>query len=337
MNEKYGTLPSSSSSSTTNTIVTNGRKPSSVKKSFKLLAKLGLIGLSIYLTFQMFSIQQHASQFQPKNQEEWSKIIKEHPYAPPSANDLRGPCPALNTLANHGFLPRDGRNITQKQLFESVITLGTPTFVAHFISKAPFSKFKKQHPSDTVMSYLRPLKMVDLKQFGIHNAVEHDVSLSRCDTNVPPFDANRFIPERFERMIQLAKKRQEEQENHVKGLNENIRDQGSQEMLVVSSKDVNDHRKLCWLESIRDNPFFSMGTSQQIPIAGESAALLEILGQDSAIQEDHLRSFFIDEKIPDNWQPHPPATLKLIKQMWQSFKGVQQSNATLPKDEDKSD
>ncbi|KAI7849181.1 Chloroperoxidase, partial [Circinella umbellata] len=178
--------------------------------------------------------------------EEWLKIIKEHPYEPPSATDLRGPCPALNTLANHGFLPRDGRNITQKQLFESVVTMGVPTFIAHFISKAPFSKFKQQHPSDTVMSYLRPLKMVDFNQFGIHNAVEHDVSLSRHDANVPPFDANRFIPERFERMIRLAKKRKEEEKNHVNG------------------NDVNDHRKLCWLESIRDNPLFSMGTNHQV-------------------------------------------------------------------------
>lgn len=26
---------------------------------------------------------------------------------------VRGPCPMLNTLANHGFLPRDGRQLTQ--------------------------------------------------------------------------------------------------------------------------------------------------------------------------------------------------------------------------------
>lgn len=26
---------------------------------------------------------------------------------------VRGPCPMLNTLANHGFLPRDGRDLTQ--------------------------------------------------------------------------------------------------------------------------------------------------------------------------------------------------------------------------------
>lgn len=30
-------------------------------------------------------------------------------------NDLvRGPCPMMNTLANHGFLQRDGRNITRE-------------------------------------------------------------------------------------------------------------------------------------------------------------------------------------------------------------------------------
>lgn len=28
----------------------------------------------------------------------------------PAADDLRSPCPVLNALANHGFLPRDGRN-----------------------------------------------------------------------------------------------------------------------------------------------------------------------------------------------------------------------------------
>lgn len=29
-------------------------------------------------------------------------------------NVVRGPCPMMNTLANHGFLPRDGRNITKE-------------------------------------------------------------------------------------------------------------------------------------------------------------------------------------------------------------------------------
>ncbi|KAF7972385.1 hypothetical protein HWV62_18102 [Athelia sp. TMB] len=31
-----------------------------------------------------------------------------HPYIPAGPNDIRGPCPGLNTLASHGYLPRNG-------------------------------------------------------------------------------------------------------------------------------------------------------------------------------------------------------------------------------------
>ncbi|RXW16171.1 heme-thiolate peroxidase [Candolleomyces aberdarensis] len=31
-----------------------------------------------------------------------------HPFRPPGRNDIRGPCPGLNTLANHGYLPHNG-------------------------------------------------------------------------------------------------------------------------------------------------------------------------------------------------------------------------------------
>ena len=33
-------------------------------------------------------------------------------YQAPGPNDSRSPCPALNALANHGYLPRDGHNIS---------------------------------------------------------------------------------------------------------------------------------------------------------------------------------------------------------------------------------
>ncbi|KAK0546529.1 hypothetical protein OC846_005223 [Tilletia horrida] len=39
-----------------------------------------------------------------------SKLVNDanHPYIAPGANDIRGPCPGLNTLANHGYLNRSG-------------------------------------------------------------------------------------------------------------------------------------------------------------------------------------------------------------------------------------
>ena len=37
-----------------------------------------------------------------------------HAFVPPSASDLRGPCPGLNAMANHNYLPHDGwASITQ--------------------------------------------------------------------------------------------------------------------------------------------------------------------------------------------------------------------------------
>ncbi|EEB95895.1 hypothetical protein MPER_05065, partial [Moniliophthora perniciosa FA553] len=45
---------------------------------------------------------------EPHDRIDWSQ----HQFQAPSETDLRSPCPGLNTLANHGFLPRNGSNIT---------------------------------------------------------------------------------------------------------------------------------------------------------------------------------------------------------------------------------
>jgi hypothetical protein len=36
-----------------------------------------------------------------------------HAFHPPTASDQRGPCPALNALANHGYIPHNGSLYTQ--------------------------------------------------------------------------------------------------------------------------------------------------------------------------------------------------------------------------------
>ena len=40
----------------------------------------------------------------------------DHQFKKPNPRDSRSPCPALNVLANHGYLPRDGKNITAVML-----------------------------------------------------------------------------------------------------------------------------------------------------------------------------------------------------------------------------
>ncbi|KAL5383882.1 hypothetical protein DPSP01_005681 [Paraphaeosphaeria sporulosa] len=92
----------------------------------------------------------------------------------PASGDLRSPCPVLNALANHGFLPRDGRNITQGVLIKatSAVNLSTEVTVGLFLAALKTSS----DPASGAFT------LQDLKK---HNIIEHDGSLSRADTGTP--------------------------------------------------------------------------------------------------------------------------------------------------------
>ncbi|KAF4996556.1 hypothetical protein FGRMN_4440 [Fusarium graminum] len=90
----------------------------------------------------------------------------------PGADASRGPCPGLNTLANHGYLPRDGKNINLEILAEGMLN-------GYNIEKM-----------DAVILYTQAIRTspkyplarsFDLADLGRHNILEHDISISRSD------------------------------------------------------------------------------------------------------------------------------------------------------------
>ncbi|KAJ7577448.1 Cloroperoxidase [Mycena floridula] len=92
-----------------------------------------------------------------------------HKWIAPKSTDLRGPCPGLNTLANHGFLPRDGRGLT----LEIVIQAAT-------------DGFNIQHDVLIFAAKLGLMTSGELDTFTLddiklHNTIEHDASVSRGD------------------------------------------------------------------------------------------------------------------------------------------------------------
>ncbi|KAJ7576615.1 Cloroperoxidase [Mycena floridula] len=92
-----------------------------------------------------------------------------HQWTAPTSTDLRGPCPGLNTLANHGFLPRDGRGLT----LETIIQAATDGFniqhdVLIFAAKLGLM----------TSGALDTFTLDDIK---LHNTIEHDASVSRGD------------------------------------------------------------------------------------------------------------------------------------------------------------
>ncbi|KAI2632730.1 Cloroperoxidase [Xylaria nigripes] len=92
-------------------------------------------------------------------------------FKPEEPTDTRGVCPMLNTLANHGFLPRNGRAVTAEVLIKGLqdsLNL-TPEF-SQFLFTA--GRTANPHPNATTF---------DLDHINRHNFFEHDGSLSRQD------------------------------------------------------------------------------------------------------------------------------------------------------------
>ncbi|KAJ7286841.1 Cloroperoxidase, partial [Mycena rebaudengoi] len=93
----------------------------------------------------------------------------DHKWIAPEATDVRSPCPGLNTLANHGYLPRNGKNISIPMILEAVIE-GFNVGPDAIIQAAKFGLLSGDDPITLNLDALR-----------LHNLIEHDASLSRGD------------------------------------------------------------------------------------------------------------------------------------------------------------
>ena len=96
--------------------------------------------------------------------------VAHHDWQKPLEGADRSPCPALNTLANHNYFPRNGRNITDEQIRNSF------TFVYGLGDDV----------SDNLLGTIKDLKNsdgnLDLNVLRAHNVLEHDASLVHDDT-----------------------------------------------------------------------------------------------------------------------------------------------------------
>ncbi|KAJ0119589.1 hypothetical protein N8I77_012663 [Diaporthe amygdali] len=97
-----------------------------------------------------------------------------YPWQAPTDTDVRSPCPALNALANHGLLPRDGKGITIGVLSDAAYTGFTVAADATLV----FGSLAFQTSTTGNAS---TFNLDDLKQHTPH-VLEHDGSMSRNDS-----------------------------------------------------------------------------------------------------------------------------------------------------------
>ncbi|KAI9462010.1 Cloroperoxidase [Lactarius psammicola] len=138
---------------------------------FEALFFAGLLIWDLSLVFvNLFTIKREIGSVTPKGHPGEGGVWPE--YIPPRSGDSRCSCPALNTLANHGIIKRNGRNISFKELsgtirstynFSPSFCLFVPRYIAHVLDRS-YSTGR-----------------FDLADIDVHNGIEHDASLVRRD------------------------------------------------------------------------------------------------------------------------------------------------------------
>lgn len=216
-------------------------------------------------------------------------------YIPPTPADCRSPCPALNTLANHGLLPRNGKGIDYKQLKEALIgvyNLG-PAFGFVF-ARAATKKFADPKTGEFSLCDLL-INVHNNAQPSGSTGIEHSASMSRVDRPSMDFshknDFTQRSPSRAQVDLTLSRT--------TKGM--------------FTLADFSNARKTLWAKSYSVLPALAkdpLNKQEHIIADVEGCLLLGALsgnsnGGEFQISKDYANSFLYNEQFPKGWDRSP--------------------------------
>lgn len=207
-------------------------------------------------------------------------------FHPPGTGDVRSPCPGLNTLANHGFIHHNGKDMTIQHLIDG---LGAGMNMGADFSVVLGAAGLLSSPNPLGGSF-------DLNDLDQHNfPIEHDSSLSRKDAyfgnNYDFYDPN------WQMVL-----------SHFKG------------QKTTSIQTASDGKYERVKDSAARNPTFTYGLREAVISYGETAIYLQTMSDPTSgvANVDYVRSLFEKEKLPVElgWKPSPaPVTLASLGQM----------------------
>ena len=93
-----------------------------------------------------------------------------HAFCPPQQGDSRAPCPAMNSMANHGYLPRDGKCVNASMIVSALqkcFKLSKP--LAWFLTHGALTLLDQGSGN------------FELHDLARHNKIEHNASLYHDD------------------------------------------------------------------------------------------------------------------------------------------------------------
>ncbi|KAI0772774.1 chloroperoxidase-like protein [Trametes elegans] len=188
-------------------------------------------------------------------------------YIPPTKGDSRCSCPALNALANHGILPRDGRNITFPELGKAIrdVYNFAPTF-GFFGPKHAADFLARDYWTDSL----------DLSDLDAHNCIEHDASVTRMDSYHEP-DQGKIPQELIEEVLSSGT------------------GPGGNLVPADLSRLMGKRR----VEAKKANPKYSLSLFHKLFGSWNCSTLVRIFG--GSVQD--LRVILSEERLPEGWEP----------------------------------
>lgn len=242
-----------------------------------------------------------------------SASLQRGDYAPVKPGDLRSPCPAINALANHGYLPRDGRNVRASEILDGMNQYGLGSFLGALLTHPIFlersSKTTKTkstwwntlvHPFATAFAALgmrEPeqrdadgVACLNLDQLALHNVVEHDVSLTRLD--FAQGDNSTPQPQLIENLLA-----------------------SSSNGKTITIPDFVGLRKRRYEKQKEDNQELDFQGMQVQIACAEVAMILKVFGNGKEVPVDYVKAFFQEGRLPRNegWLKRRWWTLGLIE------------------------
>jgi len=193
----------------------------------------------------------------------------------PTATDARGPCPGLNTLANHGFLPHDGKSITVDMMVAAV---------DEGYNAGPLTA---QLPGKLALSSNVPKgqQWFNLNDLNIHNTQEHDASLSREDYGTSAdHDNHDFNQTMFDVFLSKVPE--------------------GQDFLDLQSAAAGRRERI--LMSKANNPQFEFTLKHALISFLETSLVLQVMGSPATLQAPlkYVNVWFKEERLPyaEGWR-----------------------------------
>jgi hypothetical protein len=252
---------------------------------------------------------------------ERSPLFAEHAgigeYVPAGPGDKRSPCPMINCLANHGYLPRNGQNVLHHEMKAAMAEAGISKALGAILVNAAYNVHQTQDERSrvgflsrlfttirdpwTLLSGLgmrRPGQkdsagrpVLNLDQLALHGAVEHDISLTRRD--------------HAQKEGNLAR-----QDDLVNSLLTASADRKviTREELAIFRRDRIETQRV-------DNPGLTYGPLQHELGCGEIALILGVFGDGKSAPYQYVESFLREERLPvqEGWKKRWWWTLGLIE------------------------